>query len=377
MTKLHRIFSSYWTSIAIMLSMAFAPTANAQILIGQTASFTGTPAAAVKEITDGANLYLNWINRNGGVSGKQIKLISMDDKFDPKTTADNAQILLETQGVLALILTRGTPHSEAVLPLLEKHRAVLIAPSTGANIFHQPVNRWVFNVRSSYQSELIRIVSHIKTLGSGRIAVIYRDDSFGDDALIGLNAGFKKYQLVPILISKFDKNKPDLAPSIAEAVKREADHLIFIGGISEVNQGVRALRLAGSRARVYTPSNNAATGFIKALGEHAAGVVVSQVFPYERSIKHGITREMLALGKDQGVTDISPAMMEGFAASKVLVEGLRRASPNPTREKLRAALETMKNFDIGGLTVSYSPSDHTGIEFVDLSIIASDGKFRR
>ena len=70
-------------------------------------------------------------------------------------------------------------------------------------------------------------------------------------------------------------------------------------------------------------------------------------------------------------------MLEGFAAAKVLVEGLKRAGAKPTREKIQAALESIRKFDIGGLEVNYSPEDHTGLDFADLSIIGTDGKFRR
>lgn len=77
------------------------------------------------------------------------------------------------------------------------------------------------------------------------------------------------------------------------------------------------------------------------------------------------------------MTEVSPAMLEGFAAAKVLVEGLRRAGPKPSREKIQTALESIQKFDLGGLDISYGPDDHTGLDFADLSIIGTDGKFRR
>jgi branched-chain amino acid transport system substrate-binding protein len=88
-------------------------------------------------------------------------------------------------------------------------------------------------------------------------------------------------------------------------------------------------------------------------------------------------QEAQALAKAKGMAEISPAMLEGFAAAKVLVEAVRRASPKPTREKVLAALEKLNKFDLGGLDVSYGPGDHTGLDFADLSIIGSDGRFRR
>ena len=126
-----------------------------------------------------------------------------------------------------------------------------------------------------------------------------------------------------------------------------------------------------------TLSNNASSGFVKALGEHARGTIVTQVFPNERSINSPLVREVLALAKTRGHPDVSPATIEGFAAAKVLVEGLRRAGPNPSGEKVRAGLEAIRGFDLGGMDVTYSATDHTGLDFVDLSIINQFGKFTR
>jgi ABC-type branched-subunit amino acid transport system substrate-binding protein len=105
-------------------------------------------------------------------------------------------------------------------------------------------------------------------------------------------------------------------------------------------------------------------------------VIVTQVFPNERSSHYPLVREAHDLAKAKG-QEISPAMLEGYTAAKVLVEGLRRAGPKPTREKVQVALESLQKFDLGGLEITYGPDDHTGLDFADLSIIGTDGKFRR
>jgi ABC-type branched-subunit amino acid transport system substrate-binding protein len=144
-----------------------------------------------------------------------------------------------------------------------------------------------------------------------------------------------------------------------------------------VSEGTRAIRTTGSKAQVVTVSNNASGGFIKQMGAHAHGTIVSQVFPYERSLVAPIVKEAHDLAQAKGLTGVTPAMLEGYAGAKVLVEGLKRAGPNPTRQKLRDALENMRNVDIGGLEVNYSPADHTGLDYADLSIINVNGKFQR
>ncbi|MCD6076389.1 MAG: putative type branched chain amino acid transport system, periplasmic component [Ramlibacter sp.] len=350
--------------------------AHGQILVGQTAGITGIVAAGVKETTQGAMLWIDSVNAKGGVHGQKIDLVSMDDKFDAKIAAENAKVLIEQRNVTALFLVRGTPHSVAILPLLETHGVPMIAPSTGAMVLHRPVNKYVFNVRATYQREAEKAVSHLHTLGIRRIAVVYADDSFGTDGLEGARKGFEKAGFEPLTVIKADRLKPDYAKMIPEITGKEAQAVVWIASGNAVADGVKALRAANSAAQVVTLSNNASSGFVKSLGDSARGVIVTQVFPAERSIAYGLVKEAMGLAKEKNV-ELSTAMLEGYAAAKVLVEGLRRAGPNPTRAKLIAALETLNKYDIGGLEVSFSSTDHTGLDFADLSIIGSDGKFKR
>lgn len=363
-----------WKAALVLTALAGA--AQGQIVIGQTAGFTGPVAAGVKETTAGARLWLDAVNARGGVGGHRLELVSLDDRFDPKLAAANARELVEQRQVVALFLTRGTPHTEAVLPVLEAHRVPLVGPSTGAMVLHDPVRRHVFNVRATYQREAEKAVEHLHTLGIRRIAVVHADDSFGRDGLEGASRGFRKTSLAPLAVHKSDRNQPDYARLVPPLVAAQAQAVLWIGSAQAVAGGVQALRAAKSAAHVVTLSNNASAGFIKALGEHSRGVIVTQVYPSERSIAYPMVKEALELAKAQGL-ELSPAMLEGFAAARVLVEGLRRAGATPTRERLQAALEGLKRFDLGGLEVSYGPGDRTGLDFADLSIVDLEGRFVR
>ncbi|EER61261.1 Extracellular ligand-binding receptor [Acidovorax delafieldii 2AN] len=367
-----------WLKRGAGLALAALMTAgHAQLLIGQTAGYSGQVAAGVKETADGAMLYIDAVNAKGGVHGQKIELVTLDDKFDPQTAADNARKLIEEQNVLAMFLTRGTPHTEAMIPLLEKHGVALVGPSTGAMVLHQPVRKYIFNVRATYQREAEKAMTHLASMGMTRIAVVYSDDSFGADGIIGAQKGLAASKLTPVVLEKFNRAKPDFAPIASKVVGGNAQAVLMIASGSAVVDAGNAFRAAGSGAQIVTLSNNASTGFIKSLGPNARGVIVTQVYPNERAITYGMVKEAQELAKAKGQSDVSPAMLEGFAAAKVLVEGLRRAGPKPTREKVHAALEGLRKFDLGGLEVSYSPDDHTGLDFADLAIIGTDGKFRR
>lgn len=364
-----------WKAAVVLCALA-ASMAQAQIVIGQTAGFTGPVAAGVKETTDGAKLVFDAVNAKGGIAGQRIDLVSLDDKFDPKLAGENGQKLAADPRVLALFLTRGTPHTQAILPSLEAGQIPLVGPSTGAMVLHQPVNRFVFNVRATYQREAEKAIEHLNTMGISRIAVVHADDSFGQDGLQGATKGFGKASLQPAAVLKADRSKPDYGQLIPPLLAAQVQAVLWIGSGTAVADGVKALRQAKSAARVVTLSNNASAGFIKSLGEHARGVIVTQVYPSERSIAYPMVKEAQELAKAKGL-ELSPAMLEGYAAAKVLVEGLKRTGRNPTREKLLAALEGMKRYDLGGLEVSFSGEDHTGLDFADLSIVDVEGRFVR
>lgn len=365
------------TTLGLAGLMALSAPAWAQLRIGNPSGITGSVAAGVKENIDGAKLYFDAVNARGGINGQKIELVSVDDKFDPKVTVEVSRQLITEQKVLALFLNRGTPHSQALLPMLAEFKVPLVGPSTGAMVLHEPVNPWVFNVRATYQREAAKAIEHLASIGMTRIALLETDDSFGADSAAGALKGFAAVKQTPVLQEKFPRDKPDFTELAQRVAKSNAQAVMVIGSAGNAANGMKAIRAAGSRAQLVTLSNNASDGFIKLLGEHARGVIVTQVFPNERSVAFPLIKEAQDLAKAKGLDGVSPAMMEGFAAAKVVAEGLRRAGPNPTPAGLRDALEGMRNYDIGGLQISYSATDHTGLDFSDLSIVNASGKFMR
>jgi branched-chain amino acid transport system substrate-binding protein len=357
------------------LCIPWALAAQAQIRIGQTVGVTGAVAATVKEASTGAMLYIDAINARGGVGGEKIEITTLDDQFDTKRAASNARQLIEERQVVALFMSRGTPHTEGILPILEQHGVPLIAPSTGAMVLHTPIKKYVFNVRAPYQREAEKAMAHLASIGITRVALVHVDDSFGADGLEGAQRGLSTAKLTAVAIAKFDRSKPDFSAIVPMIAKSEAQAILFIGSGTAVVDGVKAVKAAGLSAQILTLSNNASSGFVKLLGDQARGIIVSQVMP--QTMNYALVKEATQLAKGQNISDLSPAMLEGFAAAKVLVEALRRSGTKPTRERIQSALEGMHKLDIGGLEVSFSPTDHTGLDFADLSIITAAGKFRR
>lgn len=231
-------------------------------------------------------------------------------------------------------------------------------------------------MRATYQREAERAIEHLSLIGMERIAIVQVNDSFGDDAVQGALAGLTKTDKKPVVQEKYDRAKPDFSAIVPKLIEKQAQAVMFIGSGTAVVQGMKAVRDAGSTAQLVTLSNNASAGFIKDLGPIAYGVIVSQVFPYERSIAKPIIKEISEAAQKAGV-ELTPTVVEGYVSAKVLVEGLKRAGKNPTRQSLRDALENMSHYDVGGIELGYGPKDHTGLDYVDLAIIDQNGRFRR
>lgn len=374
-----QVFAVPLASMAIALAADAAAeigVTDTSILLGQSIGVTGQIASSVKELNEGTNAYLAQVNKRGGVHGRRIELITLDDKFDPALTAINAETLVKKERVFALFQIRGTPHTEAILPLMKANNVPLVAPSTGAAILHTPVNRLLFNVRAKYQAEVIKAVEHFDTIGVKSIGLLHVDDSFGRDSLAGFTNAMEARKLPPAIVAKFDRAKPDINATIASAVKANPGALIIVGSATTTADLIKGIRAQGSHAILMTLSNNSSQGFIKSLGAAGAGVIVSQITPVPNLVTTSLGKELQVAAQASGGT-VSYAAMEGFIAAKVLVEGLQRAGRNLTREGFIRALESMQKVDLGGLMVTYGPDDHTGSEFVELTMIRKDGSFVR
>lgn len=346
------------------------------ILLGQTVGVTGTVAGPVKEMNEGANAYFKLVNKQGGVHGRKIEMIVLDDKFDPALTLANAETLIKKEGVFALFQGRGTPHTQGILPLLEANNVPLVAPSTGAAVFHTPVNRLLFNIRAKYQDEVVKAVEHFATIGISAIGILHVDDAFGLDGLEGFKKGMAARKLTPVTITKFARVKPDYDAAAAEVIKANPAALVIVSSAKNTVEVIKAIRAKGSQMQIMTMSNNSSDSFVKDLGPAGTGVMVTQITPAPHLVTTQLGQEFKLAAKASGAT-VSYAAMEGFVNAKVLVEGLRRAGPKLTREGFLRAMESMRRVDFGGLMVTYGPDDHTGSEYVELTMIGKDGRFMR
>jgi branched-chain amino acid transport system substrate-binding protein len=367
---------------ALVATACAAISAHAQLKIGISGPLEGKNAGSMLEIVKGAEIYVGQVNATGGVHGQKVLIVARNDNFEVPRTVAVVKQMIEQDGVLALMLVRGTPHNEAILPMLAQHKLALVGPSTGAMVFHQPVNPYVFNVRTAYQLEAKELVNLLKTTQMRRIAVLYVNDGFGKDVLAGLKNGFQSADMQPAALVAFDRdeatkdNTAFVTPLVPQLLKADPEVVIVVGAGLAVKNATVAIRAAGSTAKIATLSNNASSAFVQLLGPNARGTIVSQVFPDVRNHTNGLVREAKIAAHKENVT-LTPGMMEGFAAAKVVVQALKNAGPSPSRASVLKALDSMDRLEMGNVSISYTPKDHTGLELTDLSMITRDGTFLR
>jgi branched-chain amino acid transport system substrate-binding protein len=352
-----------------------AAPARAQITLAQISSFNGPFGARVKENADGAEAYFSKMNAAGGVNGQKITLQRIDDDNNPAKAGQLAKEVADKAEAIAIFMPGGTPNTEAISKVTDELGLPVIAPSNGASMFHSPVRKSVFNLRATYQQEAQQLVRLLNELQQSKFALLYQDDSFGKDALIGANRGLEIAKLKPKLVQAFDRSKPDIDAVAAAVVATDAEIVVFLGSGGHAVPIYKKIKSTKPQMLLAVISNNATASFIKSLGEVGRGVYVSQVMPGENSTA-GVVREMSA-DFPGGRAAMSPAHIEGYMAAKLAVEALNRSGKRPSRAKLLEALENMKNFDLGGFTVSYSATDHSGMDYIDLSIISRNGTFLR
>jgi ABC-type branched-subunit amino acid transport system substrate-binding protein len=386
--RVHRQLSHPVSMALLALCLSFATATSAQeaagpdvIVIGQTAGFTGQVAGQVKEMTAAAKAYFEYVNKRGGVNGRKIVLKSLDDGYDGKRAAANANKLIVEDNVFALALSRGTPTSEAIVPVVNEHKVPLIGPATGSQSLHEPFSRYVFNVRAKYRAEAVRIIDHLASVHAKRIAVLYQNNSFGKDGLAGFEEGLRNNKLAPVVSFALDtgKSESEVAIAVDKIHAADPDAVVIAGPLKQTAEFIRTMKKRGSLAQYLVLSNLSSDSFIAELGDAAPGVIITQIVPYPWNVGMPLGKELqqaIRENPESGAT-VSYTAMEGLVYAKVVVEGLRRAGRNPTREGFIQALESMRGYDLGGITVSYGPRDRAGSSYIDITIIGRDKLFRR
>jgi ABC-type branched-subunit amino acid transport system substrate-binding protein len=348
-----------------------------KIVLGQAAVFSGPAAQLGIQMRNGIKAYLDAVNEKGGVHGRRLELVSEDDKYEQALAPAASRKLIEEHKVFALIGYVGTPTGVAHLPVVTQAKVPLVGMFTGAEALRAPFNRYVFHVRASYYDETEKIVEQVVSIGGRRIAVFYQNDAYGEAGRKGTELALERRKMKIHSSGTVERNTVKVEDAAKVIHASQPDAVVMVSAYTSIAAFVREMQKLGSAATFYNVSFVGAKALSDALGKDGVGVAISQVVPFPWGTAVPVVKEYQQHAKKAGFADYNFSALEGFLSAKVMVEGLRRAGKNPTREGLVDALEKMNDVDLGGFYISYSPKNHAGSKFVDLTIIARDGKFLR
>jgi ABC-type branched-subunit amino acid transport system substrate-binding protein len=350
---------------AAMAVLAEDGVTDKEIRIGMANALSGPASGLGTDLKAGADAFLARVNATGGVNGRKVVLVSKDDGYEPEKTAAATKALIEQDKVFALFGYVGTPTSAAAVPLASRASVPYLFPFTGAEFLRNPVNKWVFNVRSSYFDETEVMVERLtKDAGAKKIALFIQDDAFGEAGKAGVNRALHKRDMKVAEEARYKRNTLEVDEGLAKIKAAAPDAVIFVGTYASLAAIVKKAKAQGIKAKFMTVSFIGTAGFIKEAGADGEGVYITQVMPSPDSGAPVVKQ----FHQDMKGGPINYSSLEGYVDAAVLVEGLKKTGANPTRAGFVSALEGL-NTDIGGLKVGFSATSHQGAKDVFLTVV--------
>lgn len=366
--------SGRWlAAFAVCLASAGA---SAEIVLGHSGDLSGTSAALTADYVRGMQAYFDGLNKRGGIRGEAVKLVSLDDGFNPDKTLENTKALIETHNALALVGFRGTANMLKIVPLVQSAGIAQIGNTSGAKSLREPFVPNVFHVRASSADEIETAINHAWTIGIKKVAVLYQDDAFGKEGLEALNASLQKRGATPAAVASVPRGTVDVDKAIDVMAAAKPQAVLMIGQAKPNAAFIKGLRLKGVNPQFIALS--VSSGLHAELKAPAAGIFVTQVVPYPfTQMGNSVVREYQTAIQQTADKNFSYSSMEGFLNAKLVSRALQKTPAPLTRAKIIGTMESFTNEDLGGFSVSYSKDSNLGSRFVALSMIRADGSFSR
>ena len=367
-----RLTAASFLLVTLSFATAVAQTApgvtQSSILIGSCSALHGPASFLGTQTVLAASAYLHEINDEGGVDGRKVRLLAFDDGYDPaKAPACFRRMMKERDFALGFFV--GTPTAAKYVPFAEAAKVPVIGLFTGAQALYQPLKRYVINVRASYYDETREQINQLwEVRGVRRIAVVYQDDAFGKTVLDGIKIALQKFNAAPVALATFHWNTLDVEGALKTVLQAVPQAVIMVGPYAPVAEIAKQIHASGANPLLLTVSFVGTEEFISHAGRDAEGTIITQVVPpYDRIDLPTVALYRKTLEKFYPGTAPSFVSLEGFVDAMVLVEGLKRAGKDLTRERLIAAIESIHKMDMGlgpKMVLDYGPEDHKGFKTV-------------
>ena len=370
------------SSLLLGLAFALASQAHADIVVAQSAPLTGEAGGAGRGLALGAKIYFDHVNATeGGVNGHKIIHVVKDDGYQIEGTVRNAKEFIADPRVVALTGLYGTDNVTELFKqgLFDNTPLPIVGVSTGAKLLREPMNPSIFHLRASYIEEVDAIVRHVAGLGTKRIAVVYEDNPFGEAGLRAAEDAVKKRNLALVARATYQQHTTDVRDAVKDVIESQPDTVILVAITPPAAEFIKQFHAAGGRAYLFGLSTANVEGLSKVVSPTALqGLGISQVVPFPYSATLPLVADYQALMKTYAKgTPYSYSTMEGYMNARVLVMALKKAGNAPTRASVRQALEGLGQVNLGGYPLNFSPTNHVGSRFVDLTVVSRTGALMR
>lgn len=346
------------------------------ITFGQAAVLEGPAAALGTGMRTGLQAAFDEVNAKGGVHGRKLKLVSVNDGYEPDRAIAATKKLIEEDKVFALIGAVGTPTSAAAQPIATAAHVPFIGAFTGAGFLRNPKLDNVINVRASYGAETEAWIRHLtEDLKVSKIAIFYQDDAFGRAGLDGVKAAMAKRNMQLAAEATYERNTVAVKSALLSLKRAEPEAVVIVGAYKPVAEFIKLARKVSFNPVFVNISFVGASALAKELGPDGKDVIVSQVvpFPWDASLK--VVADYQAAIKPSG-TEPEFVSLEGYLVGRLTIAALDKAGPDVTREGLVKIIKDTGKFDIGGLPMTFSAEKNEGLAKVFMTVIQADGSFK-
>ena len=369
------------TVMVAVLGYLGAPAAHAQesgitkgnVVIGQSLALTGPGSPLANAFHEGAKLYFDRINAAGGVNGRKIELVTLDDRGNAKLTAENTKKLLE-QGVFELFGYYGSPQVTAMYPMIKEGETVLFAPMAAADEFHGANYTNVYTIRPGYAEEATAIMKHAETLGMAKkFAFLHANDG---ESLAALDSATRTMtSLGANVVADSTYQSGAVATAVDKVMAAKPQSVLVMGDANGAADAIRDLRAKNFRGPIYGFSNTGESLLAEELGKEGACVVGVRVVPKSDTARVPAVRELMQDAQAAKLGKTNVYMLEGYLAARAFSEALKRSGAQPSRIKFKQSIAKMEDVSLGGFRVNFG-DERTGSKMVELSLIDSQGKVR-
>ena len=347
------------------------------IYLGQSCALTGPAMNLGVELRAGLRAALAESNRQGGIDGREIILISVDDGYEPYRAVENTQRLIEQENVFLMIGEVGTPTSEAVIALTEKRKIPFFAPYSGAELLRSPFRRYVVNIRGSYYQEMEKVVAYyVDKLRLERLSCFHQNDSFGRDGLHGAEKALARRGLKLVSTGTYERNTVAVLGGMNDVFEGDPQAVLLVGTYAACAEFIKLSKLRHGKDIHFSNISFVGSSILQeSLGAAGENVIISQVvpFPWDNSIP--LVREYaLAMQTYQHDIPLGFTSLEGYIAGRLFTAIAREVRGELTREKFIRTMEEVGRFDLSGVVMEFGPDDHQGLDQVRLTAIYPDFK---